>query len=221
MGDVDGVRLQMNDVEIRGSSARQTPLASFGEQFKAGINATANVVGNAAASAGYAIPGAAVVGAAITGIGSVRDTSGGMSNAMPASGGLAMTSGALSSGYGYGSAMAMNGAMVNPSTAAGVGSSYAASGGSLAAGGTYAGGTGVYGGGSGYMGAVASRAAGGDASSQMMMATQEMQEMNQTFNLQYLQLQEKMQAENRQFTALSNVMKTKQDTAKNSLSNLK
>jgi len=55
----------------------------------------------------------------------------------------------------------------------------------------------------------------------MMMATQQMQEMNQTFNLQYLQLQEKMQAENRQYTALSNVMKAKHDTAKNALSNLK
>lgn len=212
MGDVDGVRMQMNEVEIRGSSARQTPLASFGEQFKAGLNATANVVGNAAASAGYAIPGAAVVGAAITGIGTVRDTSGGMSNSMPAAGGLAMSSGALSSGYGYGTAMAVNGSVVNPSTAAGVGGSYAASGG-MAAGGTYTG--------NGYMGAMANRAAGGDASAQMMMATQEMQEMNQTFNLQYLQLQENMQAENRQYSAVSNVMKTKQDTAKNSLSNLK
>jgi hypothetical protein len=54
-----------------------------------------------------------------------------------------------------------------------------------------------------------------------MMATREMQEMNQMFNLQYLQLQQKIQGENRQFTALSNVMKTKHDTAKNALSNLK
>ena len=215
MADVDGVRLQMNEVEIRGSSARQTPLASFGEQFKAGLSATANVVGNAASSAGYAIPGAAVVGAAITGIGTVRDTSGGMSNATPHSGGLAMTSGGLNAGYGAGISGA---SVVNPSSAAGVGSSYAASGSGLTAGGGM--GAGVYTGG-GYMDAVANRAASGDPGSQMMMATQQMQEMNQTFNLQYLQLQEKMQAENRQFTALSNVMKTKQDTAKNSLSNLK
>jgi len=41
------------------------------------------------------------------------------------------------------------------------------------------------------------------------------------FNLQYLQLQEKMQADNCQYTALSNIMKTKHDTVKNALSNLK
>ena len=217
MADVDGVRLQMNEVEIRGSSARQTPLASFGEQFKAGLSATANVVGNAAASAGYAIPGAAVVGAAITGMGTVRDTSGGMSNVSPHAGGLAMTSGALNAGYGTG---INGGTVVNPSSAAGVGSSYAASGGGMTGAGMGGMSAGVYTGG-GYMDGVANRAAAGDPGSQMMMATQQMQEMNQTFNLQYLQLQEKMQAENRQFTALSNVMKTKQDTAKNSLSNLK
>lgn len=73
----------------------------------------------------------------------------------------------------------------------------------------------------GYMGAVAGRAAAGDASSQMMMATQQMQEMNQNFNLMYLNLQQKMQNENRSYTALSNVIKTKHDTAKNALSNLK
>ncbi|KAK3629305.1 hypothetical protein LTR56_013036 [Elasticomyces elasticus] len=43
---------------------------------------------------------------------------------------------------------------------------------------------------------------------------------NQTFNLQYLQLQENQQVENRQFTAVPNVSKTKHDTAKNALSNL-
>jgi hypothetical protein len=62
---------------------------------------------------------------------------------------------------------------------------------------------------------------GSNSSSQLMAATQQMTEMNQTFNLQYLQLQEGMQAENRQFTAVSNVSKTKHDTAKNAMSNLK
>jgi hypothetical protein len=75
--------------------------------------------------------------------------------------------------------------------------------------------------GGGYMDAIAGRAAAGDQSAQMMMATREMQELNQQFNLQYLGLQQKIQGENRQFTALSNVMKTKHDTAKNALNNLK
>jgi hypothetical protein len=59
------------------------------------------------------------------------------------------------------------------------------------------------------------------SSAQLMAATHQMQEMNQTFNLQYLMLQNNMQGENRRFTAVSNVSKTKHDTAKNSMSNLK
>ena len=55
----------------------------------------------------------------------------------------------------------------------------------------------------------------------MMLATQQMQELNQNFNMQYLMLQEKMQQESRQFTVVSNVMKVKHDTARNALSNLK
>lgn len=55
----------------------------------------------------------------------------------------------------------------------------------------------------------------------LLAATGKMQEMNQDFNLQYLGLQENMQAESRQYTAMSNVSKTKSDTAKNSLSNVK
>jgi hypothetical protein len=49
----------------------------------------------------------------------------------------------------------------------------------------------------------------------------QLQEMNQSFNTQYLYLQQKMQDESRRFTLLSNVMKTKHDTAKNSISNVR
>lgn len=58
-------------------------------------------------------------------------------------------------------------------------------------------------------------------SQQLLNATAQLQELNQDFNLQYLNLQENQQAESRQYTALSNVSKTKSDTAKNSLSNVK
>ena len=71
-------------------------------------------------------------------------------------------------------------------------------------------------------------AAGGDAAGtgnagidKNIQATKDMQEMMASFNLQYLQLQEKMQAENRSFTTVSNVMKTKHDTAKSSISNVR
>ena len=70
-------------------------------------------------------------------------------------------------------------------------------------------------------GDVEAQAAEGDSSAQMMLATKEMQEMNQSFNLQYLGLQESMQADNRQFTLMSNIMKTKHDGAKNAISNVR
>lgn len=61
----------------------------------------------------------------------------------------------------------------------------------------------------------------GGTQQDLLDKTKGMQEMMASFNLQYLQLQEKMQAENRSFTTVSNVMKTKHDTAKSSISNVR
>jgi arginine decarboxylase-like protein len=61
----------------------------------------------------------------------------------------------------------------------------------------------------------------GSALEKLYRATQEMQEMSQGFNLQYLDLQQNMQRENRQFTLVSNIMKTKHDTAKNAINNVR
>jgi hypothetical protein len=47
------------------------------------------------------------------------------------------------------------------------------------------------------------------------------QEMQQSFNLQYLTLQNQIQSENRQFCLMSNIMETRHDTAQNSISNLR
>jgi septal ring factor EnvC (AmiA/AmiB activator) len=57
--------------------------------------------------------------------------------------------------------------------------------------------------------------------SQLLQATKQMQETQMSFNMQYLQLQNNMQNENRQFTMVSNIMKTKHDTVKNSISNIR
>lgn len=57
-------------------------------------------------------------------------------------------------------------------------------------------------------GGVNSVSGGGSISQKQLMATKRMQETNQSSNLQYLQLQQKMQSVNRQFTLLSNFMKT-------------
>ncbi|TFH00291.1 MAG: hypothetical protein E4H14_19800 [Candidatus Thorarchaeota archaeon] len=51
--------------------------------------------------------------------------------------------------------------------------------------------------------------------------TEKFQEMNMAFSLQYLQLQQDMQQENRQFTLVSNIMKVKHDTAKAAINNVR
>lgn len=60
-----------------------------------------------------------------------------------------------------------------------------------------------------------------DGQSGLLEATKQMQETQMSFNLQYLQLQSQMQHENRSYTAISNIMKTKHDTVKNSISNVR
>ena len=64
-------------------------------------------------------------------------------------------------------------------------------------------------------------AANGNSQNQLLNATKQMQETQMSFNLQYLQLQSQMQHENRSYTAISNIMKTKHDTVKNSISNVR
>lgn len=60
-----------------------------------------------------------------------------------------------------------------------------------------------------------------DDQNKLLDATKQMQETQMSFNLQYLQLQSQMQHENRSYTAISNIMKTKHDTVRNSISNIR
>ena len=63
--------------------------------------------------------------------------------------------------------------------------------------------------------------AGSNSQNQLLNATKQMQETQMLFNLQYLQLQSQLQRENKSYTAISNIMKTKHDTVKNSISNVR
>ncbi len=74
-------------------------------------------------------------------------------------------------------------------------------------------------------GAAAGAAAGSPtgaagSESDLLAATRALQQQNPSFNLEYLQLQEGLQRENREFTTLSNIMKVKHDSAKNSIQNI-
>jgi len=71
--------------------------------------------------------------------------------------------------------------------------------------------------------AVSSSAAGRTGASgggDVVEATRALQQEAQSFNLQYLQLQEGMQRESREFTAITNVMKVKHDSAKSAINNI-
>lgn len=63
-------------------------------------------------------------------------------------------------------------------------------------------------------------AAPGGGGGDLMEATRALQAQAQTFNLQYLQLQESMQRESREFTSLTNVMKVRHDSAKAAINNI-
>jgi hypothetical protein len=70
-------------------------------------------------------------------------------------------------------------------------------------------------------GAVAPGKAETAALAGLQAAIKDMQETQASFDQQHLRLQQQMQNENRQFTTLSNVMKTKHDTVKNAISNIR
>ena len=62
-------------------------------------------------------------------------------------------------------------------------------------------------------------AAGDHSHERLLAATKQMQETQMSLNQQYLQLQ--MQRENRSYTSVSNIMKTRHDTVKNSIGNIR
>jgi hypothetical protein len=63
--------------------------------------------------------------------------------------------------------------------------------------------------------------ASGSTGSSVVDAMARMQESNQTFSMQYLELQEKIQQENRQYSTLSNILKTRHESAKTAIGNIR
>jgi hypothetical protein len=66
----------------------------------------------------------------------------------------------------------------------------------------------------------ASLATGGTGSGDAFEATRILQQEGQSFNLRYLELQERLQRETREFTAVSNVMKVRHDAARAAIQNV-
>lgn len=63
-------------------------------------------------------------------------------------------------------------------------------------------------------------AVGAATQGDLLEATRALQQEAQAMNLQYLQLQEAMQRESREYQALSNVMKVKHDSARAAIANI-
>jgi NAD(P)H-hydrate repair Nnr-like enzyme with NAD(P)H-hydrate epimerase domain len=63
-------------------------------------------------------------------------------------------------------------------------------------------------------------AGGGSGSGDAFEAARILQQEGQSFNLRYLELQERLQRETREFTALSNVMKVRHDAARAAIQNV-
>jgi len=61
----------------------------------------------------------------------------------------------------------------------------------------------------------------GTGDGDVLAATRALQQQSQSFNLQYLQLQEDTQRESRTFAALSNVMKVKHESAQGAIQNIR
>lgn len=159
-------------------------------------------------------PGTSFASALSTGLSKTADVVGStLQAAAPAIPALAVVSAAISSVGGLrqaaGGLGAPNATVLTPAGNSGGG--FGAAGGSAGAGGAGAAGP----------GSLQALASGGDKQAQLAMHQQGMMEMNQSFNMQYLGLQQQMQQENRQFTLLSNIMKTKHDTAKNAINNVR
>jgi len=75
--------------------------------------------------------------------------------------------------------------------------------------------------GMGGLGGLTGGGVGGAGGNSSMGTAQGLVEQQQNFNLQFLFLQSSMQQENQKFSTLSNVMKTRHDTVKNSISNIR
>jgi hypothetical protein len=68
---------------------------------------------------------------------------------------------------------------------------------------------------------ITARRTRGEDVSELMAEQARLQDMQMSFSMQYLMLQQQMQNENRQFAMVSSIMRTKHETVQNSISNVR
>ena len=180
---------------------RQTPNRDFGNRLKAGIEATGSAVGSAASVVGGLVPGGAIVSAAVSSVGTLAHGTGGMSGG-----------GATTSAYAATGVVSLGG-MGSTGNTGGINTT-------VGAGGAPGVGVGSVG------GSVGSTAGGFPNSLGTTNTGNQLGDMNQQLiqsqadNAKLMGVQIQMQHENQVFTSVSNVLKTRHDTVKNSIGNI-
>jgi hypothetical protein len=177
---------------------RQTPKTDFGDRVKIGLETATDTVASGAQVAAPFVPGGAILSAAVSSAMQMSDnSSSGQSNGAGVTGQYAYAAGGISAIPGTGGASG-GGSM-----------STTVNGGSL---------TGVPTGTGSGGGATAVMGTGQNATEQQFAG-----QMNQYFdqNVRLLRLQTQMQNENQVFNTVSNVLKVRHETVKNTIANVR
>jgi hypothetical protein len=180
------------------TTARATPDTGFGKRLQNGLNSAAGAVGAGIGSVAGMVPGGSIVSAAISSVRTFSSASGsGINGGTPYAGVMNTSVGA---GGGVAAATAGLGGSVAPSTGVGGGLGV---------------GTGV-----GADSTLAGGLAAGSSTSDIVSNNSFLNHMAEE-NMKLLNLQASMSQESQTFTALSNVMKARNDTIKNSIGNVR
>ena len=173
------------------SVERQTAKSDFGDKLQAGLNTASGALANGLAVAGNFVPGASILSAAVS---SLNSMSSGVTSQYNSTGVVSLGGGAPAGG---GMSTTVGG---GATSVGGLGSAGSTAGG-IPTPGQFLGGTG--------MGGANLGAAGSGLGEQAAQLGQ------------MLQVQMAVQRENQVFTTVSNVLKTRHDTVKNTISNVR
>ena len=171
---------------------RQTPKSDFGDRVKTGLDSAAGTVANGAAAAAPFLPGGAIVSAAVSSV-------------------TQLSNNASSGQHAATSAYAASGVVAIPGSSTGsINTTLSNSGGGVS---SLGGGIASTNGGAAALTTGSGTNTLGSMSADMQTAMKD--------NSQLIQVQMAMQHENQVFSTVSNVLKTRHDTVKNTISNVR
>jgi hypothetical protein len=189
---------------------RQTPKTDFGDRLSAGIQNVGGAIASGAAIAAPLVPGSAIVSAAVSSVSQLGSNLAQGTQSGAATAGM-YSSGLVGLGGGTGINTTVGGGGQAPIGNVGVGGGGLGGGG---LGGMAVGGGGGLGGGGGGVGVP-------QPGNSNLESLQQVMNSNNASSMQLLGVQMQMQKENQVFSTVSNVLKTRHDTVKNTISNVR